>query len=393
LGNPRIISDGYNGGIVTWYDERNTVDANIYAQRVGVDGDMMWGSDGTNVCIAAGDQLYPELVSDGDYGAIIAWRDGRVVDHDVYAQRLNANGVPRWIHNGKPVCTELGYQNQVQITTDGDHGAIIAWRDARLSSQFDLWAQRLDANGDPVWRVDGAQVCLDYPEDQTRPRLVPDTKGGALFCWDDNRANPYYDVYANRVERGGYYGYPSATITDVADVPADEGGWVDLTWTKSRLDEYGEPVVHYTIWRRLPDQTAALLLASGEKGVVNWRLDAADAGPAYFFEEINGTTYGWEYIGDVGAARQASYTLAVPTLYDMAPNVDGTHYFKVIAHTEDEALFWESPEGSGYSVDNTAPGQTSGFSGEQSFSPPGLQLIWNANTESDLLHYKIYRGV
>ncbi|UCH85455.1 MAG: T9SS type A sorting domain-containing protein [Candidatus Latescibacterota bacterium] len=393
LGWPQLVSDGAYGAYVTWHDERNSTDQNIYVQHAEPDGDMLWGADGFAVCVYTGDQQYPVIVSDGDYGAIIAWKDSRVTDHDVYAQRINASGIAQWTYNGEPVCTTTGFQNQIQITTDDNNGAIIGWQDARLNSQFDLWAQRMDSNGDPVWRVDGVQVCLALPQDQTRPRIIPDTKGGIFVSWDDNRPDPYYDVYANRVERGGYYGYPAADITQIVDVPDDEGGWVDLTFAKSRLDEDGEPVVHYSIWRKLPDQMVNPLLTAGEKSAANWQFEKTAGGPVYFFEEVNGTTYGWEFIDVVPAMVQPTYTETVPTLYDMVfGDVDGTHYFRVIAHTDDDEIFWESRVDSGYSVDNTPPGQTSGFGGEQSANPPGLKLTWNSSTAPDFLYFKIYRG-
>ncbi len=391
LGWPQLISDGYHGAIVVWHDERTSVDQNIYTQRVDYDGNMLWGPDGTLVCIATGDQRYPVLTSDGDYGAIITWMDASG-DYDVYAQRVNANGVPRWTHNGKPVCTKDGYSNQIQITTDDAGGAIIAWQDARLSSQYDLWAQRIDHDGDPVWRVDGVIVCADYPEDQTHPRMIPDTKGGALFCWDDDRNTPYYDVYAMRVERAGYYGYPCPRITSVEDVPGDQGGWVDVTWSSSSLDEDGEPVIDYSVWRKLKSYTVSSLLASGAKGVDEWEFDKAAAGPIYFFEEVGGTTYGWEFMTMTPAFQHNSYTLTIPTLNDLSPQNMGYHYFKVIAHTAEPTTFWESPEFQGNSVDNISPPETSGLSAEQSISPAGLKLTWNSSTAPDLLYYKIYRG-
>ena len=48
----------------------------------------MW--DGSTVCTREGDQYRPQLVSDGEGGAIIAWQDSRTGNEDVYAQKVNA---------------------------------------------------------------------------------------------------------------------------------------------------------------------------------------------------------------------------------------------------------------------------------------------------------------
>jgi hypothetical protein len=48
------------------------------------------------------------IVSDNAGGAIIAWRDTRSVNWDVYAQRVNASGVAQWTANGVPLCAATG---------------------------------------------------------------------------------------------------------------------------------------------------------------------------------------------------------------------------------------------------------------------------------------------
>src|SRR5207249_2248921 len=63
-----------------------------------------WKSDSTTntaVCIAPGTQQHPQACSDGANGVIVIWEDYRSkTDWDVYAQKLNADGVPQWTANG-----------------------------------------------------------------------------------------------------------------------------------------------------------------------------------------------------------------------------------------------------------------------------------------------------
>ena len=70
-----------------------------------------WRVDGVPVSTAAYGQTYSTIVRDGAGGAIITWRDGRNgVDWDIYAQRVNAAGVPQWTPNGVALCTAAGDQ-------------------------------------------------------------------------------------------------------------------------------------------------------------------------------------------------------------------------------------------------------------------------------------------
>ena len=55
-----------------------------------------WLPDGTPVCTATGHQTWPVAASDGAGGVIVAWADLRNGNFDVYAQRLNVAGMPLW---------------------------------------------------------------------------------------------------------------------------------------------------------------------------------------------------------------------------------------------------------------------------------------------------------
>ncbi len=388
-GDPRLISDGYGGAIVTWRDGR-TIDYNIYAQRLDVSGSILWGSSAVAVCGATDHQYYPEIVADGMHGAIITWQDNRVIDNDIYAQKLDPNGTRLWGTNGIPISTLPGYQKKPQITTDGAGGAIIAWEDSRYGDG-DLFIQHIDTDGITQWTSGGAFLSTVSPGDQTRPSIVSDCDGGAVVAWDDFRGGVYSDIFAQRFERNGLWGYPSPNITDIQDVSGDQGGQVVVVWQASRLDYGGVgDTDRYTIWRGLPPATVMTLYDKVAGGLDLPQAVPGSDGSRYYFKEVGGTISGWEYIGEEPADGGAAYFFLVPTLYDSSATTDGIHDFMVIAHSS--ALFWESETESGYSVDNLPPSQPSGTQAEQSFDPEGLTLTWDDNTEIDLLQYNIYRS-
>ena len=57
-----------------------------------------------------------------------------------------------------PVSTVPGEKYDVFLVDDAHDGALIAWEDDR-SGQTDIYLQRLDAGGDPVWTPGGIAVC------------------------------------------------------------------------------------------------------------------------------------------------------------------------------------------------------------------------------------------
>src|SRR5439155_17681183 len=74
------------------------------------------------VCTVAGDQTATALVGDGLGGMIAVWQDSRSGDDDIYAQRLNAAGVALWTPNGVLVCMAGGEQLYPQAIPDGGGG-------------------------------------------------------------------------------------------------------------------------------------------------------------------------------------------------------------------------------------------------------------------------------
>jgi hypothetical protein len=215
---PQIVPDGQGGAIISWQDYRGDNGYEIYAQRIDSSGALIWDSGnpegGIPVCTVE-NQQYPEpqMVQDGQGGAIITWYDTRnfaTNEWDIFAQRIDSTGVTKWPTDGStigiPVCEALDYQYEARLAQDGEGGAIIAWQDNRnaATTGWDIYAQRVEADGDVGWTTNGIKVCTaDFP--QLNVTLVPDGEGGAIIAWDDCR-NAYttsWDIYAQRLDRNG----------------------------------------------------------------------------------------------------------------------------------------------------------------------------------------------
>ena len=207
---PQIISDGAGGAIITWKDDRNsgTTGSDIYAQRINSAGIALWDTNGTLICNAAGDQMDPQLTSDGAGGAIITWTDerGGSSQDDIYVQRINSAGTILWDTNGVLICNEAAYQYEQKIISDGAGGAIIVWTDMRTfaTTWSDLYAQKINSAGIPQWDDNGTLIsnALRYQWDF---ELVSDGAGGAIITWEDDRDGPAspYDIYAQLIDSSG----------------------------------------------------------------------------------------------------------------------------------------------------------------------------------------------
>ncbi len=207
--NPDICSDGAGGAIIVWQDFRSTTDIDIWIQKMSPAVAIVWPVDGVvmnnNVAYA---QVNPKLVSDGIGGAVMTWEDFRTgLTSDIYAQRVDVTGVVAtgWNVNGVAVCVSASNQSNPKTISDGHDGAIITWADKRDSgtngNSSDIFASRITGSFGLPWTPNGVPICT-ADSTQINPTVVIDGSGGAIVAWQDKRgAN--YDIYATRLFQSG----------------------------------------------------------------------------------------------------------------------------------------------------------------------------------------------
>jgi hypothetical protein len=150
---PYMAGDGLGDAILTWSKARILdVDKDIYVNKINADSFLPLGTDGVVICGASGPQRFPTVIGDGAGGAVIVWQDERQpFNPDIYAQRLNLqsdpSGNPLWAVDGVPISTADGAQDAPVVVTDGAEGAIVAWAESNSTSEKDVYAQRVDADG------------------------------------------------------------------------------------------------------------------------------------------------------------------------------------------------------------------------------------------------------
>jgi len=350
-------------------------------------GTRLWGAGGIPVQTTA---YSPSIVDDGDAGVIIAWLDGRAspTERDIYAQRLDRFGNLLWGAGGVPVCTYGNYMNAPVLVGDGAGGVVAVWEDNRPSvTVADIYAQRLDSDGNRLWDEDGVAISTN-PGPQEECVAITDGEGGVIAAWRLGRGeNEEGDVYAQRLERNGYLGFPSPSITLVEDYPDDQGGMAVVSWAPSYLDAYPEQVVtDYAVWRRMPEEEPP-----PERDSIEALTLSEDVGlPADVVDSY--LRSGWSYVGGVSASYWWQYGYDAPTYGDStASGVPVTEYM-VVARTVDQWVFWPSAPFAGYSVDNLAPGAPLALAANA--AQADVDLMWSASghDDEDLDLYNVYRS-
>jgi hypothetical protein len=195
-----IAGDGVGGAVLSWRDDRNLADSDIYAQRLNPGGIAQWdgpepGPD-LRICGAASDQVRPRMVRPSPGRTVVAWADRRGPDWDVYAQAIMDGGVISWAIDGVAVSAATGDQWLSSLSPDpSSGGALLVWHDERDDPGVsEIYGQWLSPGGGAQWPPDGL-LLVDQPLAQRRPVALVAGAAQALVAWEDGRSGGDWDLY------------------------------------------------------------------------------------------------------------------------------------------------------------------------------------------------------
>lgn len=305
--NYQLVSDGAGGALFAWHDvpedARSYEPNKLYAQRIGANGDLLWGEG-----IFIGESLdFPAVVPDGSGGAVFVWNDylpfHRALHEDILRMRkFSADGVSLWGDEGVLVTASTSYHELTEaeiaagikgtwtrswptysgnyaIVEDGAGGVMVIWEEELTMQSEAVYSRRYDNRGEAAW-PDKVQV--------TGSRLFSaegDGSGGAIIIGEQVvHFNGDGEILASRE-----YGASGELVSD------GYGGFFKVTIERFKLPLYvsmedagfhlslqRETVTGAIVWQGLRLVTTGKgesignhdCVADGSGGiVVAWRLD------------------------------------------------------------------------------------------------------------------------
>ncbi|MCF8247796.1 MAG: hypothetical protein K9J37_03950 [Saprospiraceae bacterium] len=213
-----------------------------------------------------------EAISDGMGGMIAVWVQGSngAGTQDIYAQRIDANGNALWGCSGILVSGAAENQGLPKLTNDGSNGAIITWIDHRNEpipngSYIDIYAQRINSAGVVQWTADGIPVC-EANGGQLGPVISEDGNGGCYIVWNDQRPNAY-GLYGQRIDAGGNIQWTQNGVVLLSNTSCDcsvGGSGIDIVSNGS-----GEAIIAFqTTQTNDPDKYVKAIRFDGTGDVV-----------------------------------------------------------------------------------------------------------------------------
>lgn len=248
--SPSVLADESGGAFVSW-NEGDFYSRYVHVQHLDGAGNPAWGIEGTTVTPSGGemlDEALPKIVTDGAGGTIVVWTGAREVQagplntlaQRTYAQRLDATGAALWDSGGvalhdSVLCCNFGDPRGSSVISDGEGGAIVAWRGGRPPGLgANLYAQRIDSTGTRKWANPGVTVSASTAA-VLLPSMATDGAGGSYLYWQEARDTTTDDVFGLRVTGAGTIppGWAPDGVTSVLAslVGIDVGsGRVRVTW-------------------------------------------------------------------------------------------------------------------------------------------------------------------
>ena len=188
---PVILPDGTGGALVfceaELRDGEQQGDTDVLAQRISADGAMLWNEGKSSILVAASKwrERHAVVVSDGCGGAIAVFEqhappDSFAGDVDVAAEHVTADGDTPWSTEEEDRAADISATNELleqapSAASDGAGGAIVVFeaepRIGKQAGRAGLLAQRLDANGKPLWN-DGKPVTVAGGASERHPVVV-----------------------------------------------------------------------------------------------------------------------------------------------------------------------------------------------------------------------------
>jgi hypothetical protein len=177
--------------LAVWLDARNGLA--VFAARITPGGAVL-DPEGIRVAGASDGQGRP-AVACGEANCLAAWTwYGGSSNYDIQAARLDAEGTVLDLDPIVVVAAPLG-QSHPSAAWNGSH-YLVAWQDFRSGASHDLYAARVspegalpDGQGVPIAVAQGSQLTPSVVWDGT----------GFLVLWEDARGGAGSDVYAARV--------------------------------------------------------------------------------------------------------------------------------------------------------------------------------------------------
>ena len=260
------------------------------------------------VAVKTNEQVQPKIRPTPDGGCYISWFDNDPTGnppfgYDVFLQRLDANGVPQWPDGGIRFA-DLGMSSTQDygLDVDADGNALLAFLDDRNPKGIAVTVMKVDPAGVQLWGPKGRQAGKGQ-DFKGNPKITATSDGFVVAGWINGN-----NLTFQRMNAAGQRQWGVAGVT----IPAPSG----LTYSMSDLHEgdQGSAIVSFVSAAGFSGPKHLLANKLSDTGALLWGSDHVavfDGGslqfgnfPTFVVDGAGGAVFGWYETSPLQARAQ-----------------------------------------------------------------------------------------
>jgi len=205
---PRLFSDGLNGAIYCWRDDRNFTNlVTGYIHRINSSGTFLFPPNGSPVSTLAGnnhfDPVASYMASTGETVAFWYESNSNQNQFGVYGQKFSAAGALLWGTNGIAFSPLSGNQPSAFNIATYDSNAFCYYQETAGGANYLTKAFRVGRSGGFIWSGN-----ILTPGSNLSPKLrlnaVINSTGMSILSWTEQRGDN--SIYAQNIKLDGSFG-------------------------------------------------------------------------------------------------------------------------------------------------------------------------------------------
>ena len=156
-----------------------------------------WQDNGIPIRSAENLRWFGDTVELADGSVVVLWRDTRDEDFQIFAQRIDVNGNPLWEAGGINISNSQSQVYSFVATASSDGNLLVAWFQSENDyNEGYLTVQKIDSDGEPCWTTAGASI--EIADFENKMLVNSDDSGGVYLLWSE-----YYDLKGIRFDSDG----------------------------------------------------------------------------------------------------------------------------------------------------------------------------------------------
>ena len=196
--NAKLVSIG--SGVGCFWSESRLWDNNIYFQYLDNEGNAILESGGVELVDASNDDFFITAIPTPDNKLMVFWMNEQWNPSGSYIVikylKIDQNGNTEigWNPGGINLTDNFSASSSLQVKTlDDGTGIICLWN--QIGNFADIYAQKVDWDGNKLWETNGL-IVTDDENDQTNFSFsMNDTQTKALIVWEDFRNGQNFEIF------------------------------------------------------------------------------------------------------------------------------------------------------------------------------------------------------